>query len=92
MTETPHYKCVPVLAEGANTIDLAKAAKLAADVAAVAAESDLGGITVADADSDFLAAAGNQIRTQAEVWRSWNCDGPTVIASQASQEFTVCVV
>lgn len=55
------------LPDGTNTIDLAKAAKLAADVAAVAAESDLDGLTVADADSDFLTSAGIQIRTQAEV-------------------------
>ena len=33
----------------------------------MAVDSDLDGLTVADADSDFLASAGNQIRTQAEV-------------------------
>ena len=46
---------------------MAKAAKLAADVAAVDAEAELAGIDVVDADAEFLENARLQIHTQAEV-------------------------
>ncbi len=49
-------------AEGtAGAQDLAKAAKLLSDVAAVAEEADLSGIAVVDADQAFLRAATEQV-------------------------------
>jgi hypothetical protein len=52
---------------GVSAIDLAKAAKLLADVGAVEEEGDLSGLAVLDADAGLLASAGQLIRTQADV-------------------------
>ena len=52
---------------GVSAIDLAKAAKLVADVGAVEEEGDLSGLAVLDADAGLLATAGQLIRTQADV-------------------------
>ena len=52
---------------GVSAIDLAKAAKLLADVGAVEEEGDMSGLTVLDADAGLLANAGQLIRTQADV-------------------------
>ena len=52
---------------GVSAIDLAKAAKLLADVGAVEEEGDLSGLAVLDADGGLLASAGQLIRTQADV-------------------------
>lgn len=49
-------------AEGtASAQDLAKAAKLLSDIAAVAEEADLSGIAVIDANQAFLQAATEQV-------------------------------
>lgn len=47
--------------------DLAKAAKLLTDIDAVGKESDLSGLSVVDADTDFLKETGQQVRSQAMV-------------------------
>jgi hypothetical protein len=46
---------------------LLQAAKLASDVAAVGADTDLSGLHAVAADEEFLRSAGQQIRTHAEV-------------------------
>jgi hypothetical protein len=46
---------------------LLQAAKLASDVAAVGADTDLNGLHAVAADEEFLRSAGQQIRSHAEV-------------------------
>ena len=46
--------------EKAGSQDPAKAAKLLSDIAAVGQETDLSGITVVEADEEYLQNASNQ--------------------------------
>ncbi|EIE21637.1 hypothetical protein COCSUDRAFT_30131 [Coccomyxa subellipsoidea C-169] len=52
--------------EKAGSQDPAKAAKLLNDIAAVGQEIDLSGITVVEADEDYLQIASQQVHTQAK--------------------------
>ena len=56
-------------AAAGGSLDLAKAAKLLAEVGAADedADVDLNGLDLAAADEEFLASAGNLIRSQAQV-------------------------
>ena len=50
-----------------GVLDLGKAAKLLSDISAVEEETDLQHMQVVAEDSDFLQAARDQIRIQAQV-------------------------
>ena len=50
-----------------GALDLAKAAKLLSDITAVSDETDLSGLAAVSAEDAFLKAAGEQIRSQAQV-------------------------
>ena len=56
---------------GSGGLDLAKAAKLIADIRAVDAEGDLTGIDVVVADEVFLQESVAMVRQQAEVCTAW---------------------
>ena len=56
---------------GSGGLDLAKSAKLIADVRAVDAEGDLTGIDVVVADEAFLQESVAMVRQQAEVCTAW---------------------
>lgn len=51
----------------AGILEVAKAARLLSDIAAVDGEVDLRGVDVVDADAQFVADASAQVRSQAEV-------------------------
>ncbi len=59
-------------------LEVAKAAKLLSEIAAVDAEADLGGIDAVDADAEFLQTAAAVVRSQTEVrrcrelWPGWS--------------------
>ena len=50
-----------------GALDLAKPARLLADVADIGAEADLAGLDAAAADDELLRAADQQVHVQAEV-------------------------
>ena len=52
-----------------GALDLAKAARLLADVADIGAEADLSGLGAAAADDELLRTADQQVHAQAEVRR-----------------------
>ena len=54
-------------AKSGNYQDLAKAAKLLADIQAISSEADLAGIDVVEADNDFLQSTWQDVQGQAEV-------------------------
>lgn len=51
----------------AGILEVAKAAKLLSEIAAVDAEADLSGINAVDADAEFLQTAAAVVRSQTEV-------------------------
>lgn len=73
----PHPACrcccccsVPVIPAShspAGILEVAKAAKLLSEIAAVDAEADLSGINAVDADAEFLQTAAAVVRSQTEV-------------------------
>lgn len=59
-----HLSLLPVTA---GILEVAKAAKLLSEIAAVDAEADLAGVDAVDADAEFLATAAAIVRSQTEV-------------------------
>ncbi|KAL4458763.1 hypothetical protein ABPG75_013628 [Micractinium tetrahymenae] len=53
-------------ADGGGILEVAKAAKLLSEIAAVDAEADLSGVDVAEADAEFLQTAAAVVRSQTE--------------------------
>lgn len=52
-------------------LEVAKAAKLLSEIAAVDAEADLSGIDAVDADAEFLHTAAAVVRSQTAVRGGW---------------------
>eukprot|EP00887_Chlorella_sp_A99_P006562 scaffold3.g6562.t1 len=64
-------------AEGGGVLELAKAARLLYDVAAVDEETDLSGIDAVEADREFLAATRVRVRAAAEAALQAGLDAPS---------------
>lgn len=53
-------------ADGAGTLEVAKAAKLLSEIAAVDGEADMSGVEAVEADAEFLQTASAVVRSQTE--------------------------